>query len=192
MRIVITGVPGTGKTTLCNLIAGNTTLKLIPEIETVVMNKMGFSNANELYQRLGDKGMIDWFSEFLDEKIKLDLSEQNYVADKSLFDCGARWFARMWKGATEEQHEKVREAMSEVSKGVYDKILYLPLHMKRETGEGYGRTQDKNLRYQRGLILQGLFGEYKVPFESYEFSFTDSPEKVIKDLGLEGFKKSKY
>lgn len=189
MRLAISGVPGTGKSTLCKLIAEHTKLELIPEIEDVVIKEIGYNNGLELYNAKKDDGMIEWFFISLDRKIKEETEKDNYVTDKCLLDCGARWFARMWQGVTDEHHDRVREAMKKmVEEKFYDKIIYLPLHLNRQVHDDGVRTTDLNLRYQRSLILKGLFYEYKVDFTSYEFKFSDPPDKVINELGLNEFK----
>jgi len=73
---------------------------------------------------------------------------------------------------------------------VYDRIIYLPLDLNRPVVDDGRRTTDLVARYQRSLILQGLLSEYEFgKVEIYKFDFKDPPEKVIKDLGLEQFKK---
>ncbi len=193
MRLAISGVPGTGKSTLGKLIAEYTTLEYFPEIENIVLQEMGFSSYAELAAKKGDpKGIIEHFFVSLYRKIEEESKRNEYVTDKCLLDMGARWFGRMWSGATPEQHDEVRRVMERMAEGrFYDKIIYLPLVMDRATEAGsFSRTTDTNARYQRSLILQGLFSEYKVTFREYDFKFSDPPEKVISDLGLNDFKRS--
>ena len=61
MRVVISGVQGTGKSTLGRFLANHTTLEYIPEIEEVVIAELGFKSGRELHKVKGDAGMIDWF-----------------------------------------------------------------------------------------------------------------------------------
>ena len=72
---------------------------------------------------------------------------------------------------------------------MYDRIIYLPLHLNREVEDDGARTTKLEVRYQRSLILRGLLVEYDVDIEPYQFDFSDSPEKVISDLKLEDFRK---
>ena len=190
MRIAVSGVPGTGKTTLCKTISKNTVLEIIPEIENGVLREEGYSSWRELFEKRGSEGMIDIFFLSLKRKISIEKEKSNFVSDKSGFDCGARWFSRMWAGATSEQHGLVRSAMESFSE-VYDKVVYLPLKPDREVFRDSERTADFNLRYQRNLILSGLFYQYNVKPIEYDFNFSDSSDKVLKDLGLEEFKRNK-
>lgn len=190
MRIAISGVPGTGKSTLGRLIAKHTSLEYIPEIEDIVIAEMGYKNGCELYKARGDAGMIDWFFLSLDRAIKEHTQRDNYVADKCFLDYGARWFANMWGGATRAQHDQVREAMRDmVEEKFYDRIIYLSLNQNLEVADDGLRTTDANLRYQRSILLKGLFSEYEVELAPYQFKFSDAPSKVIDDLALGAFKR---
>lgn len=192
MRISISGVPGTGKSTLGRFLAKNTTLEYIPEIEDVVIAEMGFKSGRELQKVKGNSGMIDWFFISLDRAIKEHTQKDNYVADKCFLDYGARWFAHMWQGATPAQHQKVRDSMRKmVDEKYYDRIIYLPLKPSLLVEDDGLRTTDLELRYKRSLLLKGLFSEYDVKLESYLFKFSDSPDKVISELGLESFRRIK-
>lgn len=59
MRIAISGVPGTGKSTLGRFLAEHTTLEYISEIEDIVIAEMGFKSGRELQKVKGDAGMIE-------------------------------------------------------------------------------------------------------------------------------------
>lgn len=190
MRIAITGVPGTGKTTLTKLIGEYTTLEVIPEIENVVMQEMGFADVIKLRDARGIPGLIDNFFRSLDRKIHEETTRNHFVADKTVFDMGARWFGRMWPDATSKQHDQVREAMVACAhQKRYDMLFYLPLHSERAVHDNSLRTSDFYLRYQRDLLLRGLLSEHNVAYTPYEFSFTDNPLKVISDLRLDAFKR---
>ena len=68
MKLAISGVPGTGKTTLTKLIAENTDLLLRPEIEDVVLLEMGYKTGRELIMDKGDEGFLCGFLNLLNEK----------------------------------------------------------------------------------------------------------------------------
>ncbi len=190
MRVVISGVQGTGKSTLGRFLANHTTLEYIPEIEEVVIAELGFKSGRELHKVKGDAGMIDWFFVSLDRAIKEHTQRESYIADKCFLDYGARWFANMWQGATPGQHQRVRDSMRRmVEEKYYDKIIYLPLNFNLQVEDDGLRTTDLELRYKRSLLLKGLFCEYGVKLEPYSFNFSDSPDKVVSELGLEPFKR---
>ena len=131
-----------------------------------------------------------WFFKSLKRKVEED-NLPHYVADKTVFDMGARWFAHMPKGgATEEQHEEVIRAMRECAeKSIYDRIIYLPLDFSRSVADDGLRTTEQYLRYKRDLLLKGALSQFGVSVETYDFKFTDSPEKVLNDLGLNQVKR---
>lgn len=190
MRLGITGVPGSGKTTLTNLIGTNTNLAVLQEVENVVLREMGYEHLTHLVEAKGVPGLIENFFLSLDRKKEFETVSSHFVCDKTVFDYGARWFARMWKEATPQEHEKVRQAMADYARqGIYDKIIHLPFHPERALSGNDHRTQDMNLLYKRDLVLRGLFSHYGVKVEEYEFDFRDSPLKVLNDLGLSEFAK---
>lgn len=78
---------------------------------------------------------------------------------------------------------------SMVEEKYYDRIIYLPLNLKLQVEDDGLRTTDVELRYKRSLLLKGLFCEYGIKLESYLFYFSDSPVKVLFELGLESFKR---
>ena len=186
MRIAISGAPGTGKTTLCNLIGQHTSLECLPEVEERVAVEMGYRDTGHLIKERGREGLLENFFLSLEKKVREERGMDNYVTDKTVWDVGARWFGRLWEGTTKEQHNRMREVMREFSQEkVYDKIIYLPLLKDRVVKDDGLRTTDFEIRYQRSLLIQGLLASYDVDFTPYDFKFSDLPEKVLKNLGLE-------
>lgn len=183
MKISITGVAGTGKTTLGKLIEEHTSLRYIPDINDITLNEMGCASGGELFNKRGEEGMIDWHMKTIAAKIKSDIEENDYVADKSVFDFGARWFARFYPGSKGENHEVILNAMKK-GVGLYDKIIFLPLDIDRQVEDNSMRTLDPYQRMKFDFILRGLYSIHKQIFQEYNFNFSDSPEKVIKELGL--------
>lgn len=188
MKLAISGVPGAGKSTLVKLLGEHTTLQVVPEVENVVLAEMGYRDMKHLYEEKGSVGMIENFFLALDRKVKTEQTETHFVCDKSVYDVGARWFGRMWKEATPEQHERVMEVMAQsVKTGLYERVIFLPHHPERVLSGNDARTQDTNVIFQRDLILRGILSRYGVKTEVYEFSFSDKPAKVISDLGLTAY-----
>ncbi|MGY4884249.1 MAG: AAA family ATPase [Nanobdellota archaeon] len=183
MKIAITGVAGTGKTTLGKLIEKHTSLKYIPDINDVTLTEMGYQSGSELFEKRGEEGMIDWHMRTIRDKIKSDIEKENYVVDKTVFDFGARWFARFYKSSEKENHELILNCM-EKGKNLYDRIIFLPLDLNRDVEDNNMRTTDPYQRKKFDFILRGLYSHYKQAFEEYNFHFSDPPEKVIKELGL--------
>ena len=184
MRIAVSGAAGTGKSTLCKLISANTGLELIPEINDLVLQQeMGYQTGEELFAAQGEEGMIDWHMRSLKRKIMEDVKKDDYVADKSLFDNVARWYARMYPKATPEQHEIMRSALDQFH-GIYDRIIFLPLNLDRPVIADGLRTTDLNQRSKFNLVLKGLYSQYRSKIETYEFNFTQEPSKVLSDIGL--------
>jgi len=99
MGITLSGAPGTGKTTLKTLIGKYTTLKKFRETEERVAEKiMGFKSVSELIKTKGIPGAINNFFISMIEKEREDRTNKPYIADKSIYDMGARWFGRLWTG----------------------------------------------------------------------------------------------
>jgi hypothetical protein len=183
MKIAITGVGGTGKTTLGKLIEKHTSLKYIPDINDVTLNEMGYKSGGELFEKRGEEGMIDWHMRTIAAKIKSDIEEDNYIVDKSIFDFGARWFSRFYSSSKEENHQIILNSMKK-GVGLYDRIIFLPLDLSRQIADNNMRTTDPYQRLRFDFILRGLYSHYKETFQEYIFNFSDSPEKVIKELEL--------
>ncbi len=97
MKIALSGAPGTGKSTLGRLIAENTCLEYIPEVEDIVAQQDGFKHTGEIRDKLGPAGLIDNFFRSLEIKLRIERETAQFVADKCLADWGARWFANLWK-----------------------------------------------------------------------------------------------
>ncbi len=190
MRIALSGAPGTGKTTLGNLLGKYTSLEYFEETEDKIIEEIGYKNIQDLIQHKGVPGLIDNFFLSVERKMQEEREKDNYVTDKSMIDMGARWFGRLWKEATPEQHDQVRAAMNAFAgTKVYDKVIYLPLYLARSVEDDGRRTTETELRYQRSLIIQGLNVQYDMRAQPYEFLFSDPPEKVISDLDLNDFRK---
>ncbi len=188
MRIAISGVAGTGKTTLCKLISSETGLEFVPDINDVVLNEMGYEDDRELYDKRGDEGHIDWHIRAIIAKINHDVAKDNYVADKSVFDFAARSLVRIYPnrrefGINDEQHGIIMDALQ---KGIhlYDRIFYMPLG-DRPVEDNKMRTVDSKQRFRFNVALLGLYSAFGVDIEPYSFDFSDSPSKVLKDLGIE-------
>ncbi|MDO8460029.1 MAG: AAA family ATPase [Nanoarchaeota archaeon] len=184
MRVAITGTAGTGKTTLGNLISSNTSLTYIPDINDIVLREMGYESGTHLFKERGEEGMIEWHMNAIKSKIESDTERDKYIADKSIFDFGARWFARMYSSAKKQNHEYVLSCL-EKGKDLYDKIIFLPLDFNRSVANDGMRTTDLFQRFKFNIVLQGLYKEFKVNIEEYDFDFASPPEKVIRDLKLD-------
>ena len=143
MRIAITGVAGTGKTTLGRLISSKTSLEYIHDVNDTVLNRMGYENGGALFNARGQEGMImiDWHMKAIAAKIESDRTRDNYVNEKGVFDFGARWFARMYPEAKESHYETILSAMNQGT-NLYDKIIFLPLNLERGVEDNGMRTTD--------------------------------------------------
>ena len=188
MRIAVSGTAGTGKTTLCRLIANNAGLEFVPDINDVVLREMGYENGRQLYEQRGQDGMIDWHIRSIFAKINQDEQNDDYVCDKSIFDFAARSLVRIYPnerefGINDEQHGIIIGALQRGT-SIYDRIFYMPLR-DRPVEDNNMRTIDNKQRFRFNVSLLGLYSVFGIPIEPYDFNFSDSPEKVLKELGLE-------
>ncbi|MGV8142508.1 MAG: AAA family ATPase [Candidatus Pacearchaeota archaeon] len=183
MKIAVTGVGGAGKTTLCKLISAQTGLPLMTDVMDTWLWDRGYASGKDLAEKKGVAGVMEWYLGALEEKVGLDKSRDRFIADKSVLDHGARWFARMFPEATQEQHLRVMDLLENGSKG-YDQIIFLPLDLTRKVEDNAMRTTDPVHRYRIDTLLRGLASVYGINMTPYNFKFTDHPTKVIADLGL--------
>lgn len=189
MKVAITGVAGAGKSTLCQLIAKHTDLVLMPDFMDTYLWENGYTGGKELAEKTGEPGVIQWYIRALQRKVEEDEKGTHFIADKSILDHGARWFARKFPLATPEQYGEV-ECLLERGKCNYNKLIFLPINpLNSKAVDNAMRDVDFKHRYLIELILYGLAHKYQIPLNPYEFRFTDNPKKVIADLGLEQFLK---
>lgn len=187
MKVAITGVAGAGKSTLCKLIADTTTLILMPDFMDTYLWEYGYKSGKELAEKTGESGVIRWYIGALQRKVEEDKKSTHFIADKSVLDHGARWFARKFPSATPEQYKEVEDLL-EQGKGNYDKVIFLPINpLNSRADDNTMRDVDFRHRHLIELTLRGLAHRYQIHLSPYVFSFTDEPRKVITDLGLEQF-----
>ena len=89
----------------------------------------------------------------------------------------------MYPDAGAEHYETIRNCMKK-GVGLYDELIFLPLKLDRPVIDDGMRTTDSDQRYRFNLILRGLYGEFDIFVQEYDFDFSREPEKVISDLGL--------
>lgn len=190
MKIAVSGVAGTGKTTLCKLLGKHTFLNFVPDINDIVLKEMGFESGSQLFDKRGKEGILEWHKLSMEAKVEHDLQEDNYIVDKSILDFFARWYARV-QNPPKDLGERVESLIESSTKIVeYDKIIYLPLNLNLSVEDNGMRTTDPQQRIKFDLILRGLSSKYNFSMQEYDFLFSDSPEKVLKDLNLYHLKKN--
>jgi deoxyadenosine/deoxycytidine kinase len=183
MRIAITGVGGTGKTTLGKLIEQHTDLRYINDRNDDVLLEMGYESGDALFKGRGEEGMVDWHVRGLANKIEKDEIQDNYILEKTVIDSVARWFLRMSPEAKQCHHEAFFNAMRRAN-DIYDRIIFLPLDLSREIVDNGMRTTDPLYRQRFDWMLRGVYDASGIDIEKYDFDFSKDPKEVIKDLGL--------
>lgn len=186
MRIAVSGVAGSGKTTLCKLIADNTGLSFMPDWMDIVLKEIGFENGQQLSKERGEQGVIEWYIRSMERKVDEDRRQRTFIADKSVLDHGARWYARKFPSATPEQYMLIDRLLVE-GIGLYSRIIFLPLSdLNSKAEDNKLRDTDYKHRKMTDLIIRGLAAQYSAQMFSYNFRFQDSPENVMASLGLQG------
>ena len=183
MKIAVSGVGGAGKTTLCKLISKQTGLPIMADVMDTWLWDRGYTSGKAISEQKGVSGVIEWYIGALDEKVRLDEEKDSFIADKSVLDHGARWFVRMFPEATKEQHLQVMALLERGSKN-YDQVVFLPLNLSHQVEDNSMRTTDQVHRYRVDTMLRGLASKYGINMTSYDFKFSDSPVKVIRDLDI--------
>jgi predicted ATPase len=138
MRIALTGASSTGKTTLLNdLIQTPALIKC--GIKSVLMDtrrilsKMGL-RADGFGSDPGRMKAFQWA--LLEEKVKLENLETNYITDRSTVDLAAYWLIRDVKGGLSEEDERyISDCKAFASK--YDLHLHLPFGAIPFTDDGH-------------------------------------------------------
>jgi len=186
-RIAISGTAGTGKTTLGKLISRFIGPEFVPDINDVVLKEMGYESGKQLFDERGQEGHIDWHIRAIQAKIDHDEQHNDYVADKSVYDFGARSLVRIYPngrelGINDEQHEIVMDALQR-GRNLYDRVIFMPL-VDRPVEDNNMRTTDVKQRFRFNVVLLGLYSAFDVPIETYDFNFSDAPDKVLKDLSF--------
>ncbi len=184
MRVAITGVGGTGKSTLGRLISNNTCLDYIHDVnDTVLIEDMGYLNGNDLFNKKGEEGMIDWHMRAMTAKLESDRRD-NYVTEKTVFDFGTRWFARMYPSSKKVNHDVILDGIAQGA-SLYDRIIFLPLNLERKVEDNSLRNVDSLWRLRFEWILRGMYQQHGVDYLEYDFDFSSPPKQVIKDLNLD-------
>ena len=119
IKITVTGVGGSGKTTLSGKLADNLSIPLIPEIGRLLCAELGYERIGEVPDQEGFKRMA------LERQIAAEKEHASYVADRCVIDCWVLW--QRWNICSAMSYDT--EAIYRTVAGhapIYSHIVYLP------------------------------------------------------------------
>jgi predicted ATPase len=182
MRIALTGASSTGKTTLLNDLIQTTVfikygIKSILMDTRSILSKMGL-RADGYGSDPARMKVFQWA--LLEEKVKLENLETNYITDRSTVDLAAYWLIRDVTGGLSEEDERyLGDCKAFASK--YDLHIHLPFGVIPFTDDG---NRPKERLFNEGICrtVHRLLNEWNLPHLSIES--VDRVERVREVLSF--------
>ncbi|MFH1650283.1 MAG: AAA family ATPase [Candidatus Woesearchaeota archaeon] len=178
MRVAVSGGLAVGKTTLIQFLAPHLRdYAVVPDYVDVVLEEEGFASPRQLTDESARR--IRWSA--LERKIADEKANEDFLSDKSVIDYFA-YTLIWWRLQNEEEINRWREKIV-AHASVYEKVVIPPLGRFPVVDNGK-RTTSLNHQFRVHALIKGIYTELGITWQEYSLNLSDSPEKVLGDLGL--------
>ena len=178
MKIVLSGGPSIGKTTLINHIKDELGFRVIPDYMDVVLAEQGLKRPKEMDDESARKIRI----ESLLRKVNAESISENFISDKGVVDYFAYWLAYTSNSATDEENDSFKETVLSHC-NIYDLIIIPPIG-RFEIKDNSIRLINPEHQLRIHALIKGLYSEFEIPWIEYTLDLNDKSNKVLKDLKI--------
>lgn len=188
MRIAITGVPSTGKTSLSRAVAEHLGVTYMEE-QPLLDAAFKYCDDNNLplttryLPNFTTEDVMHWQRGFLKAKYEFDKTHTEYVADGCPLLTITYVLTTCHGTFTKEEVDEAYNNLLAMAKS-YDVIYQLPFGVLPIVDDGR-RTTSHNFHRMQDLVLRGLFDLHSEEINAFEIPSTDFEERfnlVVSDI----------
>lgn len=178
MKIVLSGGPSIGKTTLIDHIGEELGHTQIPDYMDIVLVENGLKKPSEMDDEIARIIRL----EALHRKVNAESLIKNFISDKGVIDYYAYWLAYTSNSATNEENSLFKDTVLSHC-NIYDLVIIPPIS-RFEIADNSIRSTNLEHQLRIHVLVKGLYSEFKIPWVEYALDLDDKPNKVLKDLEI--------